>query len=57
MNDDYKKKPMKEAERCGKFNGLHYMVADQDIDSWRQEDYINVMYACRDLNKNGPVTH
>lgn len=40
-----------ESKKWGKFNGLHYMIADQDYESWNQEDYLNVMYACRDLKK------
>lgn len=42
---------LNEAEKWGKFDGLHYMIADQDYKSWNQEDYLNVMFACRDLKR------
>lgn len=46
-----KKLRLSEAKRYGRYDGLHYLIAGEDIDSWNQEDYIEVMEACKKLQK------
>lgn len=41
----------KEAKQWGKYDGLHYLVAGENIEAWDQNDYIEVMEACRKFAK------
>lgn len=42
---------MSEAKRWGKYDGLHYLISGEDIEAWDQNDYIEVMEACRKFAK------
>lgn len=40
-----------EAKRSGKFDSLHYYIADQDWSKWSESDYRDVMYAIREADR------